>query len=1112
MLPTGARPLLAALLTATLLAAGTGRAPAAPDAATPGAGRGWVRVRYRELVDRRKLTHSGTSVGDLLAKLDGRAKPAKGERPDDAVAYRLLDPVLEPYAFVLPDAIDSLSPPADPPLVEVGSLWEPGGGEPAWVELCRARQLLLESDGEGRIRAFLPAVALEGATPEAPISIDPANAAEQAWRSAWPILRHALEGERRRLARARGGAPPALDVEVHAYRHFLASSTFWLGVAAWKTRVADTSPAPGTVPLDLARLASLLEQGLQIEGGRLDPTGRVRWFTSEPEAKPSILGRSPDLSDLAVAYRAVAHGGEGEPYMSLDRAAAPQDADVNYGGRLRDTAIGMASLLSDVRFKTFSLGIDIASGTDVRDTVRRAIPGFKTHLERFAADPGTGGVATQQTRFWFYPDDVDVALSAQTDVLAFRSARMSAASERVRSATEPTADPPWTRDTVGFLNERHDGLADQFAEIGGLDLSVRWLTLFTWLETARARGLAVPDLDVLLAIDLPPLPTPRRFPQLLSYDVLPPPGGSGAVDVLDRTSVGAALDRLEPPGGKPLPPMRRFRRALSLLDRNVPDQAALATEMDGRSTADASELDTMSFRAERLAMHARVLATLSPADRAAVASRQSTTPGVRIFSIGIGGVDLGTSAVLDRALARRGALDAASAPTGPKPSRSTPEPGPRAAAPSPTVAPADKPSDPPALSTGAWPDHGLGPAAERATAKLAEGNGTIVSRRRPGALIRTGTWAAANGRALAWEEWVTGIDGNEPRSRRRVPDVEGKAPVFERFEDGRFVSYRFEIAADAMRAIPAFGQLPSQAFGGAAVTPSGAAGVSAIPRGLALLDVLPPAQDLPGDRELPPAVGIRLRGADGRARSAPFPRPLLQRLVLGRAVDATPGRPLSGFTPISDLLGEARTLMVMQTSSESTPPWTALRSPLPGEESAARLARALTRWWSEDPATAPAHAVVGVDPATSLTRWSAVKPLDGALTVVAPAEAFPGPSSAWRAPLASLPASSSGASIVLVVSAEAPGVLGRRLRSMADDPATAGKSVAVVSLAGPVRDDLPASLLGAGRLSSVGVLEAGPVGIARALDEVAGWARAATGGGAKGKRPDEVPGPFLWHY
>ena len=438
----------------------------------------------------------------MLQRLAGR---------EDTVAYRLADPLLEPYAFVLSDALDALSPPADPPMVEVGSLWEPGEEQPAWVELVRARRFVLESDGQGKLRACLPASSTE----------DPVLAAKNAWGEAWPVLRHALAGERRRLARSRGGELPPLDVEVHAYRHLLDKGAFDLGVTPWKTKITDTGPAGDRPPLDLAALQSILTRGVRIEGARLEPSGRLRWFTSETETKPSILGRPLTLADLAVAYRAVVRGGFGEPYMSLDRAPAPHVAIVNYGGRLRDTSLGMVSLLADVRFKTFSVGIDLLGDGDVREGVRGAIPGFQTHLERFASDPTAGAVMNQQTRFWFYPDDVDLTLSAEGDVLAFRRVRMTAASERVREAGSSEGEPAWTKDTVSFLNAHYDALAARFPELSDLDESVRLLSLFTWLDAAararpsrprsrRAAGASAPRASD--SAEVPAAPEPRRAP------------------------------------------------------------------------------------------------------------------------------------------------------------------------------------------------------------------------------------------------------------------------------------------------------------------------------------------------------------------------------------------------------------------------------------------------------------------------------------------------------------------------------------------------------------------------------------------------------------------------
>jgi hypothetical protein len=1060
----------------------------------------WIRIDYRALVDGRKLTHSGEPVGVLLDRLGGRPVPSEGERREDALAYHLLDPNLEPYAFVLPDALDALSPPPDPPMVEVGSLWEAGEAQPAWVELVRARRFLLESDGAGRLRACLPAASLEAASPDVPESKDPIATAQEAWNEAWPVLRHALAGERRRLAKLRGGDPPVLDVEVHAYRHLMARGLIDLGLPPWRTKVKDTAPIGDRPPLDLARLQSILDRGLRIEGARLEPDGGVRWFASEPETKPTILGRPLGLPDLAVAYRAVARGGSGEPYMSLDRAAAPHIANVNYGGRLRDTALGMVSLLSDVRFKTFSIGIDLLGDGDVRDAVRRSLPEFRTHLERFASDPSAGAVLNQQTRFWFYPDDVDLVLSAEGDVLAFRKVRMTAASEHVKDQGQAPSDPPWTKDNVAYLNAHYDGLAKLFPEMADLDESVRLLSLFTWLEAARGRGLTVPDLDVLLSIELPALPTPRRFPELLSHDVLPAPAAGGIVDVLDRTDVGAAIDRLEPRGSRRLPAPRRFARDLAMLNPQVPDQAALAKEMTALP-ADASDAqrDLMSYRAQRLLMHARVLATIPADRRASIEERRKREPSTRVFSVGIGGVDLGMSAVLARASGRGERLGLAAS-------------GAKLPAPAAAGRPATAPSaavrgDPPGLPASEWPDHGLGPASERTDTALPDRRGSILARRRPGASVRKGTFTPPGGAPLAWDEVVLGIEGPEARARRRTADPAGKNPVFERVEEERFLRYGFERSGNTLKATLGVAAPPGEAF---AVTAPVSTPAATLPAALILMDLLPPeAAPQPGDRGEPPAVRVRLRGADGRERVAGLPRSLLQRLVRGREIDLTPDRPLQALTPPAEVLGTSHTLMVLASADETQAPWSGPIPERPGEEDAARLAFALTRWWSSEPSSAAA--VCGVDPVASPPRWDRAPRLDGTIAVVAPESAFPAQSAALRSGLDGL-AGSVGARVVLIVSAEPPGVLGRRLRSLATDPAYAGRILAVASLGGPLRGDLPASLLGEGRLAALGVYEAAPVGLTKSIAEIARFARSAGSDAAKGRRVEDLPGPFTWYY
>ena len=43
---------------------------------------------------------------------------------------------------------------------------------------------------------------------------------------------------------------------------------------------------------------------------------------------------------------------------------------------------------------------------------------------------------------------------------------MTAASERVQDAGRLPSDPPWTKDTVAYLNAHYDGLADALSGDG----------------------------------------------------------------------------------------------------------------------------------------------------------------------------------------------------------------------------------------------------------------------------------------------------------------------------------------------------------------------------------------------------------------------------------------------------------------------------------------------------------------------------------------------------------------------------------------------------------------------------------------------------------------------
>ena len=1136
--------------------AGSSGAPADVAAGSPPA-TAWGQVDYGPLVDRRQLSHSGEPVGVLLARLQGRPYPRAGERPEDVRDSMLLDPLLEPYAFVLPDALDSLAPPPEPPMVEVGGLWRPGEAQPAWVELLRARRYVVESDGQGRFRLFLPlgadsAAGAPGDGSSAP-ALDSSAAAQRAWEGAWPVLRHVFAAERRRLAQRAGDRPEDHPIEAvaHAYVHFPARSLFYVGLRPYRTTVAQTGPAGERVPPDLGAWQRFLDRGLQLEGGRLDGQGSLRLLGSEAGKAPGILGRPLTLADYAVAYRSVFHGGLAEPYMSLDPWYSPQTAQVTYGGRLRDTGLGLVSLLSDARFKTFSLGMDVSSGTDVRGRIRENVPRFRTHMERFAADAQTRGVLGQQTRFWFYPDSVELTLSDQGDVLVIRRARMSAASERLgqetRGGAQPPGaqtDPPWTRETIAEINGDYDPLAQLFPEMADLDQLVRLLSLFAWLKQASAEGLAVPDLDALLALELPAEPTPRLFPMLLTLNTLPPPGKAGVVDVLDRAPVGEALDRLAPLARRPLPAAVRLRRALDSLDRRLTDHAALARQIESldAGSLDDNALDELTLRAERLRMHYLVLNTVPRPERGAIMERQKAEEGARVLSVSIGGVDLGMSSAVARASrgdrrvgwggsGRSGAAGLAMR-TSPGAVALAPEGG--AARPSATAAPAapstalPRPgalADPPELPPTPLPDHGL---LAGAPAK-----GLV-----PPAFRRFGNnWIRKGSSPVPSIEAVMDADGPETRARRLILDGEGRARLFERVEDLRLIRYAVKrqggeagrplllACIPSNEPVPA---APSRVLDNgepAAAAASAAQPLAPPPQGLVTIDLLGADAS---------AVSLRLRftsAGEVKELSAAVPRQLLLRMILGRQADLTPGQPLGALHPLPAAAGEAPRVMVLMKPAQTEAPWAGGGGPLPSEEDPVRIAAALGRWSAEHPGAGqarPLPVVVGVDPAVSPGRWQSAPQVGGGALLLLPDGSFPGRAAPMRDELArswqnggaapgslitSLPAGAALPELVLLASAEPPGPFAARLRALARNPAMKGKLLAAWSLAGPFRQDLPASLLAEGILAGVSIVEVPPVGLRAVSKEIA--AMAAGGGAAKrgpGARVEELPGPRPWYF
>jgi hypothetical protein len=1047
---------------------------------------GWVSVDYGEIVDRRQLTHSGESVGTVLERLAGQPAPAAGQRSRAARDHDLLDPVLEAYAHVLPDALDSLDETSRRRWVEVGWLWEPGEAAPAWVELLRARRAVVETDGRGTLRIFAP---LDRDASSGGAEREPG---ERAWARSGSWLRHVVAAERRRQA-AGGQGESELRVEVYAYRHRPAETTFELHLEPYGLEGDPTAPPATAPPLDLDELERFLKTGLRIEGGRLEG-GRLRLIGSETDSEPSLGGAPVGLADLAVAHRAVVHGGRPNPSMSLDRGLSPHRSRVTYGGRLADTKLGLVSLLCDVRFKTFSQGIDPGSGEDVRARIRQKVPGFQTHIERFAAHPDRGQDVGQQTRLWFYPDEVGMLVDPEGGMAALSQPRMTAAAERVElsGGASQEAQPPWTRALTLQINDTYDQLAGPFPELAELDQVVRLLSLFTWLDFAGEQGRAVPDLDALLAVELPALRTPRSYPQLLAFDAFPATPSEGRVDVFPRPDVSRALDRLTPSEGGPLPARARLFRALAALDRSNPAHAALIEELSRTSPAQLqdADLDALAYRAERLRMHQLVIETLSREQRAQLRAREQGGDPVEVLSVAIGGLDLDMGAALRRGAGRSRRLALVGEAS---PQRAALGAGPTAG---------DRGSaraEPP----DHWRQESAGLPVTSLPALEAEG---------PGAR-RLRSWDRKSD--LGREIGVVHLPlARDVRARVLRAEGDGAALQIDRVEGSR--RYRYTIEGGG-------GEYTVSRADEDPVSPSPVAERLAAdpPEGLFTL-ALSRAGRAAADGTGSTLVRLHARQPGKNPRAVDLPRTAVQALLLGQRLAPRAGRRalrevarLGNVSP-----GAGRTVMVMEDFSREGAPWEVTPYPRPGEEDPRNFARAVSESAREGTGV-PMRAVVGLDPSTSPERWrGAARPLGGAFLLL-PDGGFPGPAGKLRGELvAAWPEGRAAAALpegdlpglVVLASAEPPGVLATRALELAADPRMADRHLAVIALAGSLRADVAGRALAEGRIASLGLAGVEPLawqGVAASLGQLG---RAAREAGDGDLRPERLDGPFVWVY
>jgi hypothetical protein len=477
-----------------------------------------IRIRYGGLVDPSEVTHSGETVGQVLKRMRDARAEVKGSLPDTfALMLRegpnlaLVEPFLEPMAFVLEDAHVRTDPRrGEDPLIEVASLFPEGSPQPAWAELLRTRYYVVLSDGLGYVRMFLP-----GRDPE------------RAYQTHYGAVRHVLNWLRTCVP-AR-----ALDVEVFAYRNNVRETEFTLNLESHRFKVpAELGPPHGRRPFDAAAIQRFFEAGYTLEAAKVTDENELVLIGSKQECKPTLNGAPVSLADLAVAYRAVGYAGEGEVYMSLDRGKSPEVANVNFGGRLRNTRIGWVTLRCDQRFKTISDSVDPHTHEPLADSIRRKIPDFQTQEERQVHAPQQEKLTSEETRFWYYPDSVMVRVGPGR-AMKIQSSRFTAAAERTDAGGLPgdraAQTPRWTREALEHFNKNYEAFGEIFPELRELDQVGRLLALAAWLRQLQNEANPPIDADGLLDVGLPRCMTPRQVPQtLITYWV----GNAGPSELL----------------------------------------------------------------------------------------------------------------------------------------------------------------------------------------------------------------------------------------------------------------------------------------------------------------------------------------------------------------------------------------------------------------------------------------------------------------------------------------------------------------------------------------------------------------------------------------------------
>jgi hypothetical protein len=463
------------------------RRPAPPPEPDPASSRS-IRIAYRDLVDTNQLTQSGRSLGDTIAQL---------ARSSQQHLRGQVQPFLDRFSELLPQTLDAVEGVGEWPRSSLADAFPPGSPQPAWAALVRSGRFVVTDDGDACASVFVP-------------GDDP----KTAYVTSYSVVRHAL----------RTLLPPgslSLKVRVYAYTNDYAACELRLWLDPFIVEAREFPPPEPRIPLDLNSLKKFFAQCAELTGGIIDARDELVLAGKQGNPPTLVLTNPVTLADLAVAYRAVFHAGDNQAFVSLDPHRDPTRVTVNFGGFLEDTHIGWTVLEADKRFKTISAGLDPTSLVDVRRWIRTSMPTFATISEREICMIDGKRSDWEETRFWYYPDSVEIQSSPALQQCAIAKAQFTADAERSRGdfrsedqfrEHRKTKLSPAVSTNIHHLNANYDSYGKLFQELQELASVARLMGVCVWLKKANAVRT---DLDELLAVELPAFATPREKEQLV---------------------------------------------------------------------------------------------------------------------------------------------------------------------------------------------------------------------------------------------------------------------------------------------------------------------------------------------------------------------------------------------------------------------------------------------------------------------------------------------------------------------------------------------------------------------------------------------------------------------